>query len=99
MNTNTKVETARAKDPVIDGEYPVRRIRLTVLSPILCSVLATVGIFGGISALFSGMVCVVIHALINGDKAFDTVGTGLLISAIPMILIGSIFLDEIEKKK
>ncbi len=99
MNTNTKIETARIENPIVKGDRATRRIRRTILSPLLCSVLATLGIFGGISALFSGLVCVILHALVNGDTAFDKVGTILLISAIPMILVGSIFLDEIEKRK
>ena len=99
MNTNTKIETARIENPIVRGDSATRRIRRTILSPLLCSVLATLGIFGGISALFSGLICVILHALVNGDTAFDSVGTILLISAIPMILVGSIFLDEIEKRK
>lgn len=75
------------------------RLRQTLLSPMLCSVVASIGIFGGISALFIGLVCVVLHVMFAGDTAFDTVGTVLLIVAIPMILVGSIFLDEIGEKR
>lgn len=74
-----------------------QRLRRIILSPLLCSALASVGIFGGISALFTGLVCVFLHVVVAGDKAFDSVGTVLLISSIPMILVGSIFLDEIER--
>jgi len=69
------------------------------LRPTIFSILATLGIFGGISALFVGLVFVVIHGVLSGDVTFNRVGTGLLIVAIPMILIGSVFLDEIEVKK
>ena len=62
------------------------------------SIFAAFGIFGGISALFVGLVFVVLYGIVPGDRMFDSVGTGLLIVAIPMILIGSIFLDSIEKK-
>ena len=65
----------------------------------VCSILASLGIFGGISSLFVGIVSVIIHAMVSGDRIFDRVGTILLIVAIPMILIGSVFLDEIEGKK
>ncbi|MBK8466839.1 MAG: hypothetical protein IPL32_13500 [Chloracidobacterium sp.] len=74
-----------------------RIVRKKVLSPLVCSVLASFGIFGGISSLFVGVVCVVIHGLVSGDGVFDSVGTVLLIVAIPMILIGAIFLDKIER--
>jgi hypothetical protein len=74
-------------------------LRKTVLRPFPCSVLAATGIFGGLSALFVGLVCIVLHALIPGDVMFSRVGTVLLVVAIPMILIGSIFLDEIDKNK
>jgi hypothetical protein len=69
------------------------------LRPTVFSILATLGIFGGISALFVGLVFVVIHGVLSGDVTFNRVGTGLLIVAIPMILLGSVFLDEIEGKK
>lgn len=74
-------------------------LRKTVLRPFPCSVLAATGIFGGLSALFIGLVCIVLHALIPGDVMFSRVGTVLLVVAIPMILVGSIFLDEIDKNK
>ncbi len=74
-------------------------VRKVLLSPMVCSILAALGIFGGISSLFVGIVSVVIHGLVSGDTLFDRVGTFLLIVAIPMILIGSIFLDEIPGKK
>ena len=60
---------------------------------------ASFGIFGGISSLFVGIVSVIIHSLLVGDTVFNRLGTGLLIVAIPIILAGSIFLDEIEVKK
>lgn len=64
----------------------------------VCSVLASLGVFGGVSFLFVGIVCVVIHGIALNDIVFDRVGTFLLIISIPMILIGSIFLDEINSK-
>jgi hypothetical protein len=67
--------------------------------PAVYSILASLGIFGGISALFVGLVFVVIHGVLSADVIFNKVGTGLLIVAIPMILLGSIFIDEIEGKK
>ena len=72
-----------------------RVMHRTVLRPLPCSILAATGIFGGLSALLTGLACVVLHAIVPGDSAFSSVGTILLVVAIPMILIGSIFLDEI----
>lgn len=69
------------------------------LSPWVWSILASFGIFGGISSLFVGLVFVAIHGVLSTDVIFDKVGTGLLIVAIPMILLGSICLDKIEGKK
>lgn len=60
------------------------------------SLAAAFGVFGGISSLASGILCVVIHSILHGDSAFGQVGTALLIGGIPMLLIGSILLDEIE---
>ena len=65
----------------------------------LWSILAAFGIFGGISSLFVGLVFVAIHGILSADVIFNKVGTGLLIVAIPMILLGSICLDEIDGKK
>ena len=45
-----------------------------------------------------GIVLVVIHGFMKNDAVFDSIGTGLLIAALPMILIGSIFLDMINEK-
>jgi hypothetical protein len=76
-----------------------KSLRKTVLTPLVCSVLASFGIFGGISSLFVGIVLVILHSILKNERMFDQVGTGLLIVAIPMILVGSIFLDEIAGKK
>lgn len=73
-------------------------LRKSVLRPLPCSILAAVGVFGGISALFIGLVCIVLHALVPGDVMYSQVGTVLLVVAIPMILIGAVFLDEIGNK-
>jgi hypothetical protein len=67
--------------------------------PWVWTVLASLGIFGGISSLFVGLVFVVIHGILPADVVFNRFGTGLLIIAIPMILLGSTCLDEIESKK
>lgn len=88
------------KQPVIKkAPHGSRSVVENLLTPIVCSVLATLGIFGGISSLFVGILAVALHAVVSGDRLFDRVGTILLIVAIPMILVGSIFLDEIERKK
>jgi len=63
------------------------------------SLLAVFGIFGGLSALFVGIVLVVIHGFMKSDAVFDRIGTDLLITALPMILFGSIFVDKIPEKK
>lgn len=76
-----------------------RSMRRAILTPMVCSVLASFGIFGGISSLFVGIVSVIIHSIVASDTIFNRLGTGLLIVAIPMILAGSIFLDEIEGKQ
>lgn len=80
---------------------PIRQrvnLRKKMLTPFVCTIVAFLGIFGGISSLFVGVICMVIHGLVSGDTVFDRVATILLIVAIPMILIGSIFLDEINSK-
>ncbi|MEO7540230.1 MAG: hypothetical protein ABIV21_09385 [Pyrinomonadaceae bacterium] len=74
-------------------------LRYTLFNPLICFVVAAIGIFGGISSLFAGLACVLIHTLISSDKVFDRTGTVFLIFAIPAILVGSIFADEIKPKK
>lgn len=76
-----------------------RSVRRALLNPVVCSIAAALGIFGGISSLVAGVMCIVIHSVVSGDRAFDQVGTTLLILGIPMLLLGSIFLDEIEVKE
>jgi len=65
-----------------------------IFKPLFCSIAALIGVFGGISILFAGLICVILHYAISGDSMFDRVGTIFLISAIPMLLIGSMFLDK-----
>ncbi len=62
---------------------------------LIYSILAIFGLVGGISSLFLGIVSVILHGLVASDKIFDRLGTGLLIAAIPMILVGAIFLDKV----
>ena len=83
-----------------DGSVTRRtRLRKALLTPFVCSVMASIGMFGGMSALFVGAMCVVFHGVLKQDVFFSQVGTILLIIAIPMILLGSVFLDEIDLKK
>lgn len=70
--------------------------RKRLLTARRCSFAAGLGIFGGLFFLLAGLVCVILHELIAGDTVCNQIGTGVLISAIPMILVGSIFLDEIR---
>lgn len=93
---NSKVEI---RNSAVSIQKSKSRFRKALLSPFLCSVLATIGVFGGISSLFAGLICVILHGVLSADKAFDRAGTFLLIIAIPMILIGSVFLDEIDTNK
>ena len=67
-------------------------------NPLVCSVGASIGIFGGIAALLIGVV-LALYAAVSGDRSFDKPGTALLIAAIPSLLLGSIFLDEIDGNK
>ena len=99
MEDNIETENLRMTDSAVPTAKLLNSLQRRILSPMVCSILAAVGIFGGISALFIGLVCIVIHAAIPGDRSFDQVGTILLITAIPAILIGSIFLDEIREIK
>ena len=87
------------KKSIVQYSRRQSRVYRMVMSPLFCSIIAAFGVLGGISALFIGLVCVVIHSLFPADSAFDTVATYLLIAAIPMVLIGAIFLDEIEENK
>lgn len=77
---------------------PQGKLRKTILNPVVCGVGAALGIFGGLSSLVAGLVCISIHVFVAQDVVFDRVGTTLLILGIPMLLLGSVFLDEIEYK-
>jgi hypothetical protein len=57
--------------------------------------MAGLGIFGGVSSLFAGVISAVIHGLLP-SYGLDRGSTVLLVIAIPMILIGSVFLDEVR---
>ena len=85
--------------PPVHTDQGRSALRRSILRPLPCSILAATGIFGGLAALFVGLLCIILHALIPADVTFSWVGTVLLIIAIPMILVGSVFLDEIEANK
>ena len=91
---------ANAADPVLTAsDIPPRRsLRKTILNPLVCSVAAAIGIFGGISCLAAGVICVVIHSVVAADEVFSQAGTTLLILGIAMLLVGSMFLDEVAGK-
>jgi hypothetical protein len=91
-----KLDTGIGHNQLGTGSKQIGKLRKAVLNPFVCSILAFVGIFGGVAALLVGIVCVILHGIVPHDHAFDSVGTVLLIAAIPSILIGSIFLDEID---
>ncbi|MFN0139094.1 MAG: hypothetical protein ACKVQW_03270 [Pyrinomonadaceae bacterium] len=74
------------------------RLRKKILNPVVCSIGAAVGIFGGVSALITGLFCVLVHAALAADSAFGIVGTVLFIVAIPMLLMGSALMDEIDRR-
>ncbi|CAN5512317.1 hypothetical protein BH10ACI2_BH10ACI2_25190 [soil metagenome] len=96
-----KIESITTELTAVDNPFRSRRLskQKTDKRTLVYALIASFGIFGGISALFVGIVSVIIHAVATGDRLFDRIGTGLLIVAIPMILIGSLFVDEIEVKK
>jgi hypothetical protein len=55
------------------------------------------GLIGGFSPLFFRIALVIIHSDVEEHRIFDRLGTVLLIVAVPMTLIGSIFLDWITR--
>ncbi len=94
MESEIEIKKTGTAKPV----NPQKKLRKALLTSAVCSTLAAFGIFGGISSLFVGLLCVVVHGFVSEDRAFDQVGTILLIIAIPLILTGSVFLDESNKK-
>ena len=96
------INNATAKSLAQPENHSVTRrngLRKALLTPFVCSVMASVGMLGGMSALFVGAMCTVCHGVLKQDVLFSQVGTVLLIIAIPMILLGSVFLDEIDLRK
>jgi hypothetical protein len=91
---NTSVGVFPASQKKLHG-----KLRKSILNPLVCSVGATLGIFGGVSSLVAGLVCILLHAFVAQDVIFDRAGTTFLILGIPMLLLGSVFLDEIETSK
>lgn len=74
------------------------RLRKKILNPVVCSIGGAVGIFGGVSVLITGLFCVLVHGALAADSAFGSVGTVLFMVAIPMLLMGSAFMDEIDRR-
>ena len=98
MKDDIRSETILAETPraTVQG---ARSLRKLILNPLVCSVGASVGIFGGISSLVTGVICIVLHAVVPNDAVFNRAGTTLLILGIPMLLAGSVFLDDLGNKE
>jgi len=60
---------------------------------VACSGLAFMCLSGGLFAPILGLVFIIIHSAMDDDVIFSEIGTGLMISAIPLLLAGSHFLD------
>lgn len=73
MNSNVNRENSIVQDIVRQGSS-----RPMVVSPFFCSIAAGFGVLGGISALFIGLLCVLVHGLFPTETAFDTVLTFLM---------------------
>ncbi len=99
MKEDIKMKNAKVGVFPAAQTKPHSKLRKAILNPIVCSVGATLGIFGGVSSLIAGLICVSIHLFVSQDVVFDRAGTTLLILGIPLLLVGSVFLDEIETKK
>lgn len=99
MRRQVGTQSTALTPPVRTAGRIRKTLRKSILRPFPCSVLAATGIFGGLATLFTGLVCVVLHGIIPADVMFSRVGTVLLVIAIPMILIGAVFLDEIDKDR
>lgn len=74
-----------------------RRAGREYLKRLMCTIFASLGVFGGLCLAFAGLVCVVVHSASRGDSVFDEVGTALLCAAIPAMFIGSILMDELDQ--
>ena len=61
------------------------------------SILALLGIGGGMLSPFLGLLCLIAHAALPRDDAFNHIGTVLLVIAIPLLLAGSHFMDKLEE--
>lgn len=53
---------------------------------------------GGFLSPLLGMASIIIHSAISNDTVFGRIGTFFMIISIPMILLGSHFMDLIERK-
>lgn len=61
------------------------------------AVFASMGI--GLLAPLFGLAFIIIHSAIAEDRIFGQIGTILMIVSIPMLLVGSHFMDLLAKKK
>jgi predicted ABC-type sugar transport system permease subunit len=99
MHNDITLEKIVQTDHSVAKEKKKISVRRRTLSPLLCSLCAGVGIFGGLSSIFAGLICALIHAALGPETAFEHVSTVLLVIAIPMMLVGSVFLDELGHQK
>ena len=73
-----------------------RRSRL--LDPSTCSILAAIGMFGGLLSIAFGLFCAILDGIVANDTVFEQVSVALLMSGIPLMLIGSAFADAVKPR-
>jgi len=82
--------------PIAKTAHPKRRIEALWPARSIASIwsgLACACLIGGISAPLLGLALIIIHTILVNDNLFNQIGTGLMIISIPLLLMGSHFLD------
>ena len=84
MREKGKMTDANALAASTRGEGK-RRSR--ILDPTTCSILAAIGMFGGLLSIAFGLFCAILDGIVANDTVFEQVSVALLMSGIPLMLI------------
>ena len=88
QNISTKIFREIGETTIVEPQPGKRTTKIA---------LAFACLFAGFATPFVGLVLLIFHEMFN-DGLLNRIGTALMIVSIPLILLGSILMDLIDRK-
>lgn len=93
------ISTMEWHEPRAKDETTKVRSRRIALSPLFYELLAFISFVSGILSIIVGQIFSILSRLYQDMHGIGTIGTILLVIAIPLLLLGAVFLDKAEESK